>query len=115
ALGQSDIRSDVYSLGVILFVLITGRLPFAGPSPMAILRQHESAPPPIPDDLPHFVQAVLARCLAKRPEERYQRPADLVADLDEAIAQAAQASGVGSWVSGVGSWVSGSSQHLIPD
>jgi non-specific serine/threonine protein kinase len=86
ALGLGDIRSDVYSLGVILFALITGRLPFDGPTPMAIMRAHESAPPPIPDDLPHQVQAVLARCLAKHPNERYQTPTDLIADLGEAMA-----------------------------
>ena len=83
--GLGDIRSDLYSLGVILFLLVTGRLPFSGPAPLAILRQHESTPPPIPDDLPPMVQAILARCLAKDPERRYQAPADLIADLDEAL------------------------------
>ncbi|HEU5314550.1 MAG TPA: protein kinase [Chloroflexota bacterium] len=85
AQGAGDIRSDLYSLGVILFTLVVGRLPFDGPTPLAILRRHEFEAPPVPADLPRSVRVVLARCLAKDPNDRYPSPTELIAGLDEAL------------------------------
>ncbi len=80
--SQGDIRSDIYSVGVMLYEMLAGQRPFDGPNPFAILRQHETAPvpplsrPPLPE-----VQKVLDRTLAKRPEDRYQTPSELTAGL----------------------------------
>jgi predicted Ser/Thr protein kinase len=77
--GEGDIRSDIYSLGVILFEMHEGQLPFQAASPFALLRKHETEPPPpLSGDVPAEVQAVVARCLAKTPAERYQTPRELV-------------------------------------
>ena len=66
----ADARSDVYSLGVVLFELVTGRVPFRAETPVATLLQHLQAPPPL-EDVPEALRPVLARALAKDPSRRY--------------------------------------------
>lgn len=85
AAGQGDIRSDIYALGVVLYRMVTGRTPFNGPTALAVLRQHEETPPPLPNFLPGPLREVLARCLAKLPTERYQSPAALIEALTAAL------------------------------
>ena len=70
-----DGRSDLYSLGVILYQMITGTTPFQGETPMQIASQHLNIAPPSPQslrpDLPVRAEQVILRALAKRPSERY--------------------------------------------
>lgn len=80
--SHGDVRSDIYSIGVMVYEMIAGRRPFTGPTAFSVLRQHEIAPvPPLPFDVPPEVQEVIDRCLAKRPDERYQTPTELVLAL----------------------------------
>lgn len=81
-----DRRSDIYSLGVILYEMITGRVPFEGETPLAIVLKHRGEPAPDPKDTndqisPAFSQVIL-RCLEKEKDRRYQHADDIVADLD---------------------------------
>ena len=73
--GPATVQSDLYSLGVVLYRLFTGRLPFTGEDPLAVAMQHQSAPVPRPSelrpDLPAGVEEVLLRLLEKDPRRRY--------------------------------------------
>jgi serine/threonine-protein kinase len=83
-----DRRSDIYSLGVVLYEAVTGRPPFGTDSPMAVLLRHINEPltPPhaLRSDLPKELERVILKALAKSPADRYQRMEEFLADLREA-------------------------------
>jgi beta-lactam-binding protein with PASTA domain len=87
---QVDARSDIYSTGCVLYELLTGRPPFVGDSPVSVAYQHvrEEAPPPSTYDpqIPPEIDAITAKALAKRIEERYQSAAEMRADIQRALA-----------------------------
>ena len=76
---RGDHRSDVYSLGVMLYEILCGRVPFQGDSEWEVLRKHETEAPALPAHLSGLERAVLLRCLQKDPAARYQSVHDLIA------------------------------------
>ena len=86
-----DTRSDVYSFGVIVYEMLAGHVPFTGDSPTAIMMKHLQEPPPSileeRKDLPAGVGRVIARALAKRPEDRYQKAGELYEALSAAATE----------------------------
>jgi serine/threonine-protein kinase len=79
-----DARADVFSTGVVLYEMLTAIRPFAGPTLAAVMRKVLTDPPSdLPSDLPKGddLRAVLGRCLAKSPEDRYRDASELLAEL----------------------------------
>jgi serine/threonine-protein kinase len=69
----SDERTDLYAAGVLLYEALSGHPPFQAPKPLAVLRMHvEKEPPLLPEDVPAGLGEIVARALAKRPEDRWQ-------------------------------------------
>lgn len=86
---QIDGRSDIYSLGVVLFELITGREPYQAETPMALLLKHLNEPMPpahdFRDGVPDSVEHVLAKSTAKDPDERYSSTRELSDAFEDAL------------------------------
>jgi serine/threonine protein kinase/Tol biopolymer transport system component len=83
ALGQKlDARSDIFSFGVVLYEVLAGRQPFAGGTALASLHSIVHAePPPLSEEIPAALRALVEKALAKDPAERYQAMRELVVDL----------------------------------
>lgn len=82
--GQVDCRADLYSLGVCLYGLRAGQLPFSSKHPMMLIEAHKyHTPPPLTAraDLPEAFDEIILRLLAKHPDDRYDSSDDLLADL----------------------------------
>ena len=87
--GNVGPQSDIYSLGVSLFEMVTGRLPFDGDSNVAIAVKHLQETPPVPSSLmqgiPKGLDSIIAKCMQKSPERRYQTMRQLVTELDSLL------------------------------
>jgi serine/threonine-protein kinase len=81
-----DQRSDVYSVGIVLYEMLTGKVPFTGDTPLEIAMKHLSEVPVPPselrDDVPEDLDLIALRALAKDPEDRYQTAAEMSAELE---------------------------------
>jgi serine/threonine-protein kinase len=93
--GEVDPRSDLYSLGIVLYELLTGKTPFEGDTPVEIAMKHLSNAPQPPSklrpDIPRELDMVVLRALAKSPDDRYQSADEMEADL-ERVARGASVS-----------------------
>jgi serine/threonine-protein kinase len=83
---EVDARSDIYSLGCVLFEVLTGVAPFRGPTGLSFMVQHSTGQPPalrsLRSDIPAAIEDAVARALAKLPGERFATAAELAAALD---------------------------------
>ncbi len=87
-----DERSDLYSLGVVLFELLTGQTPFGGETPVAIalkvIQQPAVPPQSVRKDIPEWVDRIVVKCMEKEPKNRYLNAAQLAEDLRKPYAKA---------------------------
>ncbi|WP_026516773.1 Stk1 family PASTA domain-containing Ser/Thr kinase [Butyrivibrio sp. MC2021] len=87
--GYSDAKSDIYSLGITLFEMLTGRVPFNGDTTVAIAIKHIQEDLPSPADyneeIPVSVEKIVLKCCQKSPDRRYQNAAELITDLKKSL------------------------------
>ncbi|GER81999.1 hypothetical protein KTAU_06370 [Thermogemmatispora aurantia] len=93
--NRANVRSDLYSLGVLLFEMVTGRLPFTAENPIAVVTMHISKPPPPPHlyaaHISPAVEQVILKGLEKRPELRYSSASELAEAFCQAVSSSSRA------------------------
>ena len=87
--GYSDEKSDIYSLGITMFEMLTGRVPFNGDTTVAIAIKHIQEEMPSPrefvPEIPIAVEQIVLKCCQKSPDRRYQKITDVIADLKQSL------------------------------
>ncbi len=87
--GYSDEKSDIYSLGITMFEMLTGRVPFNGETTVAIAIKHIQEEMPSPreyvSEIPVSVEQIVCKCCQKSPDRRYQSMGELIADLKQSL------------------------------
>ncbi len=87
--GFVDGRSDIYSLGIVMYEMVTGRVPFDGDTTVAVAIQHLQeemvSPSAYASDLPISMEKIIIKCTQKNPDRRYQTIAELLADLRKSL------------------------------
>lgn len=83
---EADPRSDIYSVGIVLYEIFAGALPFEGPTAMEVMFKHLREAPPPPSqfwrEIPPVLEAAILRCLMKDPDQRFRSVAELLRDLE---------------------------------
>ncbi len=87
--GTCDERSDIYSLGIVFYEMLTGYTPFDADTPLAILMKHLNDPLPLPSQvdpsLPRELEHIVLKALAKDPDDRYQHAGEMTAAIQQAM------------------------------
>ena len=87
--GVTDARSDLYSLGVVMYEMLTGKVPFDADTPVSVALMHMQEKPKEPielnSDIPMAVNKIVVKAMRKEPVERYQTSSEMLADLSEAL------------------------------
>jgi histidine kinase len=99
-----DYRTDLYSLGVTFYEMLTGEVPFMSKDPMELIHSHIARQPSPPSDLdssiPPVVSGIILKLLSKTPEERYQNSFGLMADIDECLNQVSKKGSIDEFMLG---------------